>query len=107
MLARIPADPEARRLLAQLRLGDATDGQDLEALRAAADGGDASAALELGRALAAGSQYAEALPHLIAAVRDPDLRDDARSSVLTVFEVLGPSDDLVRQWRPKLAAALF
>ena len=107
LLARVPTDVEARRLLAQLQLGGAQPAQDLDALRSAADVGDASAALELGRALAGAGQYAEALPHLLVAVRDQELREEARSSVLTVFEVLGPDADLVREWRPKLAAALF
>jgi putative thioredoxin len=107
LLERVPADADARRLLAQLHLGGAEAEEDLDALRSAAASGDAAAALRLGRFLAGRSDYAEALPHLLVAVRDPQLRDEARGSVVTVFEVLGPEAELVRQWRPKLAAALF
>lgn len=107
LLARVPDDAEARRLLARLALGGAVGDGDLGDLRDAAPGGDAGAALALGRALAVRGDYAEALPHLVAAVADPAVRDEARTAVLSVFEVLGPEHALVRTWRPKLAAALF
>jgi putative thioredoxin len=106
LLQRIPADARARQLLAELDLGG-EDAEDLDALRTAAADGDATAALGLGRALAARGEHADALPLLLTAVRDPQTRDDARSTVLTVFDLLGADDDLVRTWRPKLAAALF
>ena len=106
LLARAPQDPQTRRLLAEVELGGAAD-SDPDALRAAAAAGDATAALQLGRALAAREDYAEALPALLTAVRDPQTRDDARSSMLTVFALLGDDSEAVRVWRPKLAAALF
>jgi putative thioredoxin len=106
LLQRIPADGQARQLLAELDLGGGAD-EDLDALRTAAADGDATAALGLGRALAARGEHADALPLLLTAVRDPQTRDEARSTVLTVFDLLGGDDDLVRTWRPKLAAALF
>jgi putative thioredoxin len=106
LLGRIPADGRARQLLAELNLaGDA--GEDLDMLRTAAEAGDAAAALRLGKALAGRGEHAQALPWLVAAAHDATLRDEARTTVLAVFDVLGGDDDLVRTWRPKLAAALF
>ena len=106
LLQRIPADATARQLLAELSLGG-HDADDLDALRAAAEDGDATATLRLGRALAGRGGHDDALPLLLAAVRDPQTREQARTAVLTVFDVLGPDHDLVRTWRPRLAAALF
>ena len=106
LLGRIPGDAAARRLLAELALGDQGD-DDLDALRAAAADGDAGAALRLGKALAARGDHGDALPLLLDAVRDPETRQEARTAVLTVFDVLGGDHELVRLWRPKLAAALF
>ena len=106
LLQRVPMDPTARRLLAELDLGSAGT-QDLIALEAAAAAGDAAAALEAGRVRAAAGDYEQALPLLLAAVRDPDTRDAARTSVLAVFAVLGDDSELTRTWRPRLAAALF
>lgn len=106
LLARTPADPEARKLLARLNLTEPGEA-DLDTLRSAAEAGDAGALLELGQALAASGDYEQALPHLVAAVRRPDTRDAARERVLDVFSLLGDDHELVRAWRPKLAAALF
>ncbi|CAN5552321.1 MAG: thioredoxin [Actinomycetota bacterium] len=105
LLRRLPADPAARRLLAELHLreGAADDIDDLR--RQAATGGQPR--LRLGRALAANGDSEEALEVLITAVRDPDTREGARSAVLELFAVLGDHSELVRAWRPKLASALF
>lgn len=108
LLDRVPADPEVDRLRAELNLAEAgRDAGALDRLRAAAGGGDHDAALELGRALAAQGDHEEALPALLAAVRHPDTRDQAREAVLEVFRLLGDDHELVRAARPKLAAALF
>jgi putative thioredoxin len=106
LLGRFPGDAEARRLLAELSLAEAAD-VDLDAVRAAAATGDHAAWLQLGRALAATGNHAEALPALIEAVRDPEVRQEARATVLEVFALLGEGHELVRAWRPRLAAALF
>jgi putative thioredoxin len=107
LLARLPADADTRRLLAQAELSSRRlDDTELDALRSAAAGGDAAAALQLGSALAAAGEHEEALTHLLAAVRDPDQRDEAREAVLAIFALLG-DHELVRTYRPKLAAALF
>lgn len=105
---RVPADPEIARLRAELNLAAAgRDAEALDRLREAAERGDAPAALELGRALAARKAYSEALQALLLAVGDPVTRDDARQAVLEVFRLLGDDHELVRASRPKLAAALF
>ncbi|MDQ3432526.1 MAG: tetratricopeptide repeat protein, partial [Actinomycetota bacterium] len=65
-----------------------------------------AARLRLGRALAT-TDPAAALHELITAVREPTTRDDARTAVLELFDLLGEDHELVRSWRPKLAAALF
>ena len=106
LLQRVPTDPGARRLLAELDLGTAGT-QDLVALEAAAAAGDVTAALEAGRVHAAAGAYEQALPLLLDAVRHPETRDAARASVLAVFAVLGDDSELTRTWRPRLAAALF
>lgn len=106
LLQRVPTDPAARRLLAELDLG-AAGTEDLIALEAAAAEGDATAALEAGRVHAAAGNYEQAMPLLLAAVRDSGTRDAARTSVLAVFAVLGDESELARTWRPRLAAALF
>jgi putative thioredoxin len=106
LLVRAPSHAEARRLLAELSFADDAD-VDLDELRAQAGVGDPAAWLRLGRAHAARGDHAEALPALIEAVRDPDTREDARTAVLEVFALLGDDHTLTRQWRPRLAAALF
>lgn len=108
LLERVPADGEIARLRAELSLADATRDVDaLDQLRAAADTGDAEAALELGRALAAEGAHEEALQRLLAAARAPATREAARTAVLEVFQLLGDDDELVRAARPRLASALF
>jgi putative thioredoxin len=107
LLARVPGDPEARRLLAELAIGGRRDDSAVEALRARVDQGDSAARVELGRALAAAGRTEDALALLVGAVRDPDLREDARTAAVEVFQALGDADPRVRAWRPKLAAALF
>jgi len=108
LLARVPADPEARRLAAELEVrAQAVDAGELAALRARAASGDARARLELGQALAAAGEYDEALALLVEGARDPELRPEARERTVEVFRLLGDADPRVRTWRPRLAAALY
>jgi putative thioredoxin len=89
-------DPEAERLLSALRV---------EAWRSNdGSGGGLNAA----KAAAASGRWREALDAMLAAVReDPERRDEARAAMLDVFAVLGDDDALVREYRTKLASALF
>lgn len=105
LLARVPADSEARRLAAELALRE--ESGDLDELRARVDAGDLAARVPLGRALAAAGRYEEALEVLVSAATDPALREDGRTAAVEVFELLGDDDPRVRAWRPRLARALF
>jgi putative thioredoxin len=107
LLRRVPGDAAAKRLLAELNLAEPDDGTDRDALRRGAEAGDGDAQLRLGRRLAADGEHAEALRWLVAAARQPAMRQDARDRTLEVFALLGDDHELVRAWRPKLAAALF
>jgi len=112
LLARVgggdSSDPDARRLVAELDLSQASvDEPALAALRGRAEAGDADARVELGQALAAAGRHDEALEVLVGAASDPDVRERARAAVLEVFALLGDDDDRVRAWRPRLARALF
>jgi putative thioredoxin len=107
LLARLPADDEVRTLLAELALAGQDSGADLDELRAAADSGDAAAALQLGSALAARGEHVAAVEHLLAAVADPEQREPAREALLAIFAIVGDDSELVRTARPRLARALF
>jgi putative thioredoxin len=108
LLARMPADAEARALAAELRLrGAARDEADLAELRRLVEAGDPRARLALGRALAGRGEHAAALEALLPAVAVPGTREQARAAVLEIFSVLGEGHDLVKRTRPRLASALF
>jgi thioredoxin-like negative regulator of GroEL len=57
------------------------------------------------RRLAAGGKWREALDGMLGAMQDDP--EDARSSMLDAFQVLGNDSDMTREYRGKLAAALF
>lgn len=83
---------------------------DLDALRATVEASpqDGAPRLALGRALAATGAYAEAVEHLLSAVRlGGDTREPAREQLLGVFQILGASDPVVKAARPRLASALY
>ena len=108
LLERAPHDADVARLRAELNLSAGTrDAGTRDRLRAAADAGDAEAALELGRALAAEGEHGEALEALLVAAGAPATREDARTAILEVFQLLGDDHALVRAARPRLATALF
>jgi putative thioredoxin len=93
LLARVPEDPEGRRVLAELELraGGYADG----------DLGDASAA-------AARGEHRRALEEALRLIEQGGpSADRARDLMVRVFEVLGEDDPLTREFRPLLAAALF
>jgi putative thioredoxin len=107
-VAADPGHARARRLLAELELASrAVDDDELRGLRHAADAGDATARVALGKALAAAGDHAGGLELLVVAAREPDTREAARQAALEVFEALGDEHDAVRTYRPKLASALF
>ena len=84
-------DPEAERLLAAIRVSEWSELPPAtplnEARRAASEG-----------------RWEEALAVMLQVVRDDP---EARQSMLDVFAVLGDDDSLVREYRQRLATALF
>jgi len=101
----------ANALRARLALADgAADTAELEA-RLAANPADHATRLELSRAYAAQSRFREALEAALEVViRDRFFEEGAgRKAVLQLFEALGGSeqyDDLIREFRRKMSAAL-
>ena len=89
-------DPEAERLLSALRV---------EGWR---NNDGSSGGLDAAKAAAASGRWREALDAMLATVRDDaEGRDEARAAMLDVFAMLGDDDPLVREYRTKLASALF
>lgn len=101
----------ANALRARLALSEgAADTAEIEA-RLAADPADHAARLELARAYAAQGRYREAMEAILEViVRDRFFDQGApRKAMLQLFEALGGSeqyDDLVREFRRKMSAAL-
>jgi putative thioredoxin len=92
ILTPLSPDPEADRLLAALRV------EEWKNLPGTGD------ALDAARRVAAQGRWAEGLESMLALVRD---RPEARQSILDVFSVLGDEDAVTREYRAKLANALF
>ena len=88
-------DAEADRLLARLRVADWASLEDGTPLTQA-------------KRMAGEGRFREALDGLLGAVQySPEDRDSARGAMLDLFAVLGEDDPMVREYRSKLAAALF
>jgi putative thioredoxin len=96
-LKPLEPDPDAERLLSAIRVARWSE----------LDPGSADL-VERARAIAGGEMWREALDGLLAVVRDdPDRRPEARQAMLDIFAVLGDDDPIVREYRGKLASALF
>lgn len=98
-------------LRARLALaGSGTAGADEAELRhqVGNDPANLESRLQLANVLVARKDYRGGLEQLLAIVRrDRSFRDDvARKTMLHVFDVLGSDDDLVREFRRELAAAI-
>jgi putative thioredoxin len=92
LVAKHLPDPEAERLHAAIEVREWA--------------GDPSAGtLASAKRLAAQGRWREALDGMIGSIGDD--RDAARQALVTVFAVLGDEDELVSEYRRKLAAALF
>ncbi len=76
--------------------------------RIATDPADLDARYELATALAAEQNYRPAMEQLLEIVRrDRSFRDDiGRSTLIQIFNLLGPDDDLAREYRGELARVL-
>jgi putative thioredoxin len=77
--------------------------------RLSADPDDHEARLDLAKALAGRGKLGEAAEHLLTILaRDRDWRDGAaRAELLTVFEAAGPTSDVAKQGRRRMASILF
>ena len=69
---------------------------------------DGALRIEIALALAGRAEYEPALDHLLGVIRDRgDAKDDARTAMLDIFEVLGDGHPLTTTYRRLLASALF
>ncbi len=77
--------------------------------RIAQEPGDLEARLQLAQILVARERYDAALGHLLEIVkRDRGFRDDAgRKTMLEVFTLLGQDNELVAEYRRRLASAMY
>jgi putative thioredoxin len=109
LLAQLPATEGVRQLDAELELRSAARGEDdRKALRVRAESGDGEAALALATADAADGHHRAALERSLRLVESGgDQRDGARDLMVRIFEALGDEDPLTREFRPRLASALF
>ncbi len=95
LLAPWRPDPEAERLLAAIEVSEWGEGA-------------AAGPLAEGTRAAAEGRFDRALDSFLRLVKaGGDERDQARDAMLKVFAVLGDEDPLTREFRRKLAAALF
>jgi putative thioredoxin len=103
---------EANQLLTQIefrREADACGGLESCREKLQSTPEDAAARYGVAMALAADGHYDDALRHLLAIVKeDRKFRDDAaRRAMVAIFDILGENDRLTREYRQKLAAAIF
>jgi putative thioredoxin len=102
------ADLESVR--AALALAASAPAETLEAeRRLKADPDDHEARLELAKALAGKGKLQEASDHLLAILsKDRDWKDGAaKAELLTIFEAAGPTSDVARMGRRRMASILF
>jgi putative thioredoxin len=105
-------EPEAENIKAELDLRAAAAeaggvGECRAALAASPD--DPRLKMKLAEALGAAQQFQEALDLCLAVVQSSagELRDEARTTMVNLFHLLGPEADLTRTYRRKLATALY
>ncbi|HLJ12718.1 MAG TPA: thioredoxin [Planctomycetaceae bacterium] len=105
-------EPEAENIKAELDLRSAAAeaggvGECRAALAAHPD--DPKFKLKLAEALGAAQQFEEALELCLAVVQSTsgDLRNEARTTMVNLFHLLGPEADLTKTYRRKLATALY
>jgi putative thioredoxin len=102
------ADLESVR--AALALADSAPAETSDAeRRLAANPDDHQARLELAKALAGRGKLQDAADHLLEILRrDRDWNEGAaKAELLTIFEAAGPTSDVARQGRRKMASILF
>lgn len=105
-------EPEAENIKAELDLrAAAAEAGGVSECRAAlaANPDDSRLKLKLAEVLGATQQFEEALELCLKVVQSSagDLRDEARTTMVNVFHLLGPEADLTKTYRRKLATALY
>jgi len=105
-------EPEAENIKAELDVRAAAAeaggvGECRAALAAHPD--DPKLKLKLAEALGAAQQFQEALELCLEVVKltTGELRDEARTTMVNLFHMLGPEADLTKTYRRKLATALY
>ena len=105
-------EPEAEQVRSQLELrAAAAEAGDVTEVRAkvAANPDDSALQIQLADTLAVHKQYREAMEICLELVRkDRDgLGDEARQTMIKIFDLVGPQSELVSEYRRKLATALY
>ncbi len=105
-------EPEAEKVKSQLELrAAAAEAGPLDEARKSATAApdDLSLQLKLADALAVANRHEEALQICLAIVQKDKstLGSEAKSTMLRIFDALGPGSDLVSTYRRKLATALY
>lgn len=105
-------EPEGENIKAELDLrAAAAEGGGVAECRAAvaAAPDDLAAQLQLADALAVTQQYVEALDICLQIVQKTSgpMREESRSTMVKIFQLLGPQADLTNTYRRKLATALY
>ncbi|MBI3861276.1 MAG: thioredoxin [Planctomycetia bacterium] len=105
-------EPEAGNIKAELDLrAAAAEAGGVGECRAAlaANPSDPKLQLNLAEALGAAQQFQEALDLCLGVVQATtgDLRNEARTTMVNLFQMLGPEADLTKTYRRKLATALY
>lgn len=105
-------EPEVENVKAQLDLrAAAADAGDVPEARQAlaADPGNFELKIKLADALAVGQQYADALELCIEVVQQHtgEPREQAKQTMVKIFQLLGPEADLTHRYRRKLTTLLY
>lgn len=105
-------EPEAERVKSELdlRLAAAESGGVEEARRASeAEPANLGLRIRLADAYAAASQHRKALEICLEIVKQDfgEARQEAKSTMVKIFDVLGPASELTGEYRRKLATALY
>jgi putative thioredoxin len=105
-------EPEAERIKSELelRMAAAESGGVDEARKASeADPDNLMLRIRLADAYAASSQHRKALEICLEIVKQDfgEARNEAKSTMVKIFDVLGPSSDLTGEFRRQLATALY
>jgi len=105
-------EPEAENIKAELEVREsAAESGGVAECRAAvaANPGDSSLKVKLAEALGAAQQYEEALKLCLELVKQESgpVREEARTTMVNLFHMLGPEAELTRTYRRQLATALY